>query len=325
MEFRLLGSTGVHVSCLCFGTEGLTEDKFYRCREAGINFFDSANVYDNGKDEQTLGNLIKDCRDEIVITSKVCFPTSDDINDRGLSRRHILMAVEQSLRRLQTDHIDIYYMHSYDPNTDLEETLRALDLLVAQGKILYPAISNWAAWQISKALGVSSKEGLVRFACVEPMYSLVKRQAEVEIFPLAVAEKLAVVPYSPLAGGLLTGKYSNIDTPEKGRLLHDELSILRYGDPNYHEVASSFTQHAKERGVHPAALAVAWAMSHPAVTAPIIGARTVKQLETILSALDINMTPEWRAEISALSNEPPLATDRREEQHGFFYKGWRPY
>jgi aryl-alcohol dehydrogenase-like predicted oxidoreductase len=323
MEYRLLGRTGVRVSCLCFGTEGITKEKFQRCRDAGINFFDSANVYDDGKDEQALGKLIKGCRDELIITSKVCFPTSDDVNDRGLSRRHILLAVEESLKRLQTDRIDIYYMHSYDPNTDLEETLRALDQLVVQGKILYPAVSNWAAWQISKALGISNKEGLARFACVEPMYSLVKRQAEVEIFPLAEADRLAVVPYSPLAGGLLTGKYSGVDAPEEGRLLHDELSMHRYRDPTYFEVAKKFAKHAKACGVHPAALAVAWAMSHPAVTAPIIGARTVTQLETILKALEIDMTPDWRAEISALSIQPPLATDRREEQQGFFYKGWR--
>lgn len=325
MDYQMLGTTGVYVSSLCFGTEGLTKEKFIRCREAGINFFDSANVYDHGKDEATLGNLIKDCRNEVVITSKVCFPTSEDINDRGLSRRHILLSVEESLRRLQTDRIDIYYMHSFDPNTHLEEPLRALDQLVAQGKILYPAVSNWSAWQISKALGLSKKEGLACIACVEPMYSLIKRQAEVEIFHLAQAENLAVVPYSPLAGGLLTGKYSGESTPEEGRLLHDELSILRYGDPSYIEVVKRFTQHARGRDVHPAALAVAWVMSHPAVTAPIIGARTVDQLETILGALEINMTAEWREEISALSAEPPLATDRREEQHGFFYKDWRPY
>ncbi len=324
MRYRLLGSTGVRVSCLCFGTEGLTKEKFIRCRDAGINFFDCGNVYDEGKDEATLGRLIDGCRHEVIITSKVCFPTSSRINDGGLSRRHIGLAVEDSLRRLRTDYIDIYYVHSFDPHTPISETVGALDRLVRQGKILYPAVSNWAAWQIARALGVSDKEHLSRFRCIEPMYSLVKRQAEVEIFPLALAQGMAVVPYSPLAGGLLSGKYSGGRKPQEGRLLEDEFSRVRYGDPQYYQVAERFTEHAAQRGVHPAALAVAWVMSHPAVTAPIIGARTVAQLETLLGALDVDMTPEWREEISALSIDPPLATDRREEQFGFFYRGWRP-
>jgi aryl-alcohol dehydrogenase-like predicted oxidoreductase len=324
MQYRLLGSTGVRVSCLCFGTEGLTKEKFFRCRDAGINFFDCGNVYDEGNDEATLGRLIDGCRNEVIITSKVCFPTSSGINERGLSRRHIGLAVEDSLRRLRTDYIDIYYVHSFDPDTPISETVHALDRLVRQGKILYPAVSNWAAWQIAKALGVSDKEHLSRFQCIEPMYSLVKRQAEVEIFLLALAEKMAVVPYSPLAGGLLSGKYSGGSKPQEGRLLEDEFSRARYGDPQYYQVAERFTEHAAQRGVHPAALAIAWVMSHPAVTAPIIGARTSAQLETLLGALDVEMTPEWRDEISALSIEPPLATDRREEQFGFFYKDWKP-
>lgn len=312
------------MSSLCFGTEGITAEKFSRCRDAGINFFDCGNVYDGGNDEATLGRLIHKSREEVIITSKVCFPTSPRINDQGLSRRHILHAVEDSLRRLRTDYIDIYYVHSFDPNTPISETLLALDMLVRQGKVLYLGASNWAAWQIATALGISDNRHLARFQCIEPMYSLAKRQAEVELFPLACAEEMAVVPYSPLGGGLLSGKYSRGREPQAGRLLNDELSRLRYGDPQYSEVAERFTEHATMRGIHPAALAVAWVMSHPAVTAPIIGARTLAQLETLLRAVDVDMTPEWRNEISALSVEPPLATDRREEQFGFYYKGWKP-
>jgi aryl-alcohol dehydrogenase-like predicted oxidoreductase len=324
MQYRVLGSTGVRVSSLCFGTEGLTKEKFDRCRDAGINFFDCGNVYDDGNDEATLGQLMQHCRREVIITSKVCFPTSDQINDRGLSRRHIMSAVEESLRRLRTEYIDIYYVHSFDAHTPISETLSALDALVQQGKVIYLGASNWAAWQIAIALGISDREGLARFHCIEPMYSLVKRQAEVEIFPLAQAEGMAVVPYSPLGGGLLSGKYSRGRKLQEGRLLEDELSRLRYGDPKYYQVAERFTEHAMSRGVHPAALAVAWVMSHPAVTVPIIGARTMAQLETLLGATDIDMTPEWRDEIAGLSIEPPLATDRREEQLGFYYKGWKP-
>jgi aryl-alcohol dehydrogenase-like predicted oxidoreductase len=156
------------------------------------------------------------------------------------------------------------------------------------------------------------------------MYNLVKRQAEVEILPLAQAEQLGVVSYSPLGGGLLTGKYGRARRPQQGRLVEDSMYAKRYGDPTYYEVAERFAQHAQARDVHPASLAVAWVMAHPAVTAPIIGARSVEQLEASLAALDVTMTPEWRAEISALSVEPPPATDRSEEKSGIFYRGEKP-
>jgi aryl-alcohol dehydrogenase-like predicted oxidoreductase len=329
MEYQTLGKTGVKVSSLCLGTMSFGGDAdeetsaamFHRCREAGVNFFDTANVYADGRSEEILGTLIAGCRDEVILTSKVGFPIGEDVNARGLSRRHIMSAVEGSLKRLGNDHVDLYFLHTFDPNTPIEETLRALDDLVRQGKILYPAASNWAAWQIATALGISAREGLARFECIQPMYSLVKRQAEVEILPLAQAEQMGAISYSPLGAGLLTGKYSTTHRPEQGRLLENEMYTKRYGDPTYYEVAERFTAHAKERGIHPASLAIAWVMSHPAITAPIIGARNVEQLEASLAALDVQMTPEWRAEISALSVEPPSATDRSEEKSGFVYQG----
>jgi aryl-alcohol dehydrogenase-like predicted oxidoreductase len=332
MEYRILGRTGVKVSQLCFGTmsfgeiadEETSAAMFNRCREHGINFFDCANVYAGGRSEAILGKLIASCRDQVVITTKVNFPTGDDVNARGLSRRHIVLAVEESLRQLGTDRIDVYFLHSFDPDTPIEETLRALDDLVHRGKILYPAVSNWAAWQIAKALGISAGEELARFECIQPMYNLVKRQAEVEILPLAQAEQVGVISYSPLGGGLLTGKYGVTRRPESGRLVENSLYQKRYGDPMYYEIAERFVAHAKERGVHPASLAVAWVMSHPALTAPIIGARNLEQLEPSLAALEVAMTPEWRAEISALSIEPPPATDRNEEKAGITYKGGKP-
>lgn len=322
MEYRLLGRTGVQVSSLCFGTMSFGGDAdeqtaaamFHRCREAGINFFDTANGYSNGRSEEILGKLIASCRDEIMLTSKCGFPRSSDVNDQGMSRRHIQLSVEGSLRRLGTDRLDLYFIHRFDPKTPIEEPVRALDDLVHQGKILYPAVSNWAAWQIATALGVSAREGLARFECLQPMYNLVKRQAEVEILPLAQAEQLGVIPYSPLGGGLLSGKYSTTRKPDQGRLVENQMYVKRYGDTGYYQVAEGFAAHAQARGVRPAALAVAWVMSHPAVTAPIIGARNLEQLEESLASLDIVITPEWRAEISALSPEPPLATDRSEER-----------
>lgn len=294
---------------------------FHRCREAGINFFDCANVYSAGRAEEILGKLIADCRDELVITTKVGSTMGDGPNESGLSRRHITMAVEDSLRRLGTDRVDIYFFHKFDPDTPIEESLRAVDDLVHQGKILYPAVSNWAAWQIAKALGISAREGLARFECVQPMYNLAKRQAEVEILPLAQAEQLGVTPYSPLGGGLLTGKYGVGQRPESGRLVENKMYMKRYGLDQYYEIAERFAAHAQERSIHPATLAVAWVMSHPAVTASIIGARNVEQLEGSLAAVEVEMTDEWRAEISALSVEPPPATDRLEEKSGIVYQG----
>ncbi len=332
MEYQTLGKTGVQVSRLCFGTMSFGGDAdadtsaamFHHCREAGINFFDCANVYAGGRSEEILGKLIAGCRDEIVLTSKVGVTTRDDVNAGGLSRRHITLAVEDSLKRLGTDRLDLYFVHIFDAKTPIEETLRALDDLVSQGKILYPAVSNWAAWQIAGALGISAREGSARFECIQPMYNLAKRQAEVEILPLAQAEQVGVISYSPLGGGLLTGKFGTARKPDSGRLVENRMYMTRYGNPVYYEIAERFAAHAQERGVHPASLAVAWVMSHPAITAPIIGARNLQQLEASLAALDVAMTPEWRAEISALSIEPPPATDRTEEKSGVFYQGGKP-
>lgn len=322
MEYRVLGSTGVQVSALCFGTMSFGGDAdketsramFNLCRDRGINFFDTANVYNQGVAEEYLGDFIKDCRDQIVLTSKVCGKIGEDINDRGLSRRHIMQAVEGSLKRLGTDRIDLYFIHNLDPLTPIEETLRALDDLQRQGKIIYPAVSNWAAWQIAKALGTSDAKELARFACIQPMYSLAKRQAEVEIFPLAAAENIGVITYSPLGGGLLTGKYGSKSRPVKGRLLENKMYSKRYSEKLYYEVAERFSEYANDQGVHPVTLAVAWVMSHPNVTAPIIGARNVEQLEPSLAAAQVEMTPDWRGEISRLSPTPPPATDRSEAQ-----------
>jgi aryl-alcohol dehydrogenase-like predicted oxidoreductase len=294
--------------------EATSADLFKRCLDAGINFFDSANSYGRGRAEEILGRQMAGLRDELVITSKVCSPMGPGLNDRGLARRHIVHQIEGSLRRLNTDRLDLYFVHHFDADTPIEETLRALDDLTRQGKILYPAVSNWAAWQIAKALGLSACRGWARFECIQPMYNLVKRQAEVEILPLAESEGLGVIPYSPLGGGLLTGKYTPEQKPEEGRLVRNTMYQRRYGDPMYYEIAQRFAGYAQGKGIHPATLAVAWVMSHPAVTAPIIGARNVAQLEPSLAAAEIEMDGAWRAEIAALSYEPPLATDRSDER-----------
>ncbi|TRZ93108.1 aldo/keto reductase [bacterium] len=327
MKTKFLGKTGVKVSSLCLGTmsfgkeadEAAAAAMFRFCRDKGINFFDCADIYQAGRAEEILGRLIKDCREEVVITSKVYFATSQDVNAMGASRRHIRFAVEASLKRLGTDRIDIYFIHRFDDTTPLEETMRALDDLVRQGKILYPGASNFAAWQVEKALGISAKEGLSPFACLQPLYNLVKRQAEVEILPMALAEGLGVIPYSPLGGGLLTGKYSRAEKPVSGRFIENKMYQTRYAFDWVREAVGRFTAFAAERGFDPVSLAVAWVGSHPAVTAPIIGGRGVEQLRSSVASLDIDMTPELRAEVSALSPEPPPATDRTEERTPFNY------
>lgn len=322
MDYSTVGRTGVRVSSLCLGTmsfgdaadEAESARMFRRALETGINFFDCADVYAGGRSEEILGGLIQGTRDELVLTSKVFGKTGEDVNARGLSRRHLTRAVEASLKRLRTDRLDFYFVHQFDASTPIEETLRGLDDLVRRGLILYPAVSNWAAWQIMKAQGVAAREHLTRFELTQPMYNLTKRQAEVELLPMAQSEQLGVIPYSPLGGGLLSGKYSAQHKPDAGRLIDNRMYAERYGLPGYLEVAGRFTAYAEAHGVHPATLAVAWVGSHPAVTAPIIGARNVEQLEPSLAAASFEMTPEVRAEIAALTPEVPTAHDRREER-----------
>ena len=322
MDYKILGKTGLKVSSLCLGTmtfgreadESTSIKMFNKCRDAGINLFDTADRYGIyiGVSEKILGKCIAPCRDKIILSTKVGNPVSDDINDKGLSRRHIVQAIENSLKRLATDRIDIYFVHKFDPLTDMEETLNAFNDLKKQGKILYLGVSNWAAWQIAKALGISAKEGIARFECIQPMYNLVKRQAEIEILPLAQDENMGVFTYSPLGAGLLTGKYKKAKRPKVGRILTDKRYTLRYRDEIYYEVAERFVDFANKRGHHPVSLAIAWVMSNSFVTAPIIGARNLEQLEPSLAAADFKMNQELREEVSSLSITPPPATDRSE-------------
>ncbi|MCX6099962.1 MAG: aldo/keto reductase [Candidatus Bipolaricaulota bacterium] len=288
MEHRLLGTTGLRVSELCFGTmsfgdmadENTSAALYRRAREAGIDFFDCANVYSAGRAEEILGRLAAGERNR-----------------------------------------EIVFVHTLDPATPIEETLRALDLVVRQGKVLHIGVSNWAAWQIATALGASHRESLAAFSCVQPMYSLVKRQAEVEILPLCRAAGLGVITYSPLGGGLLSGKYGADRRPERGRLVENRMYAARYGDDVYFDVADTFTALARELDVHPATLAVAWVKAHPAMTAPILGARNVEQLEPALAAAEFPMTQELYARVASLAPTPPPATDRTEEQRGVAYGG----
>lgn len=322
MDHTPLGRTGVHVSKLCFGTMSFGGDAdeaesgrmYAACRERGINFFDCADGYTRGAAETILGKLMKHERDDLVVTSKCFVPMGDDINARGANRRHIVRAVEDSLTRLGTDRLDVLFMHRWDGLVPLEETLRALEMLVDHGKVVYLGASNYAAWQVATGLGISARMGWPRFDVIQPMYSLVKRQVESEILPLARHEGLGVISYSPVGGGLLSGKYSAENRPNAARIVTNPEYAKRYSEGWTYDVAERFTAFAKDMGVHPVSLAVAWAGGHPDITCPIIGARSLEQLQPSLDSVKIDMTDALRAEISALSRTPAPATDRLEEQ-----------
>ena len=320
MKYRTLGRTGVQVSQLCYGTmsfggdadEAASAEMFKAVRDLGVNFFDTADQYSKGKSEEILGKLMRGSREDLVVATKCFNASGPDINAKGSSRRHVTRAVEASLKRLQTDRVEILYLHMRDPLTPIDETMRALQDVVRSGKVLYPALSNHSAWETQAALAAQEANGWARIEAIQPMYSLVKRQAEVEILPMAAANNVSVFPYSPAGGGLLSGKY--IDKAAQGRIATNKQYTARYGDAWMHDVAIEFSVFCKKRGVHPMSMAVAWVAAHPAVTAPIIGARNVQQLQASLDSLKIEMTPALWAEIAALSRTPPPATDRLEEQ-----------
>ncbi|MBC7803303.1 MAG: aldo/keto reductase [Candidatus Parcubacteria bacterium] len=321
MKFKPLGRTGVQVSELCFGTmsfggdadEAASAAMYKATRDAGINFYDCANVYNKGKSEEILGRFMSGHREELVITTKCYQAMGAGVNDKGSSRRHVTRAVEASLKRLQTDRVDMLFLHMHDALMPIEESMRALEDMVRDGKVLYPAVSNWAAWQTQRAVDVQEKNGWARLQAIQPMYNLVKRQAEVEILPMAEANGISVTPYSPGAAGLLSGKFSASAGEASGRLKSNKMYEARYGEKWAFEAADQFVALCKQKGLHPVSAAVAWVGAHPAVTAPIIGARNLEQLQDSLNAVKVDMTPALRAEISALSRTPAPATDRLEE------------
>jgi aryl-alcohol dehydrogenase-like predicted oxidoreductase len=321
MQFVQLGNSGLAVSRLSFGTmsfgdqadEAAAADMYKACRDVGINVFDTADMYSKGVSEEILGRLIAGHREEVVIASKAYFPTGTGPNDHGASRVHLTRAIEKSLKRLNVERIDIQYVHRFDDKTPLEETFRTLDDLVRAGKISYIGLSNFSAWQAQKALDLCEYQGWTKPIVIQPMYNLVKRQVEVEILPMAKSEGLGVMPYSPLGGGLLTGKYTAANRPEAGRLVDNKMYALRYSGGDTYEIAANFNAYAEKIGVSPVALAVRWVAEHSAVTSTLLGARNTKQLAPALTALNLELPEGWYNEVAALSPAPPSATDRSEE------------
>ncbi len=310
MEYANLGSCGLKVSPLCLGTmmfggEATDEqslEMMHTALDAGINFFDTADWYNQGGSEEAIGKFLQGRRDELVIATKVTLPTGDGPNRSGASRKHMRIAIEASLRRLGTDYLDLYYLHKPDLDTPIEESLAALDDLVSAGKVLYIGVSNFWAWQVVRAVGVQQLRGWDPLVAVQPLYNIANRDCEVELLPACAELGLGVVSYSPIARGVLTGKYaaggaapagSRADRGNK-RLLETE-----YREANF-ELAKGVVALADQVGCSAAQLAVAWVMANPLVTCPIIGPRTMQQLQDNLGALAIEITPELETAIDEL-------------------------
>lgn len=308
MQLTTLG--GAALSPLCFGAmqfggtadAGASRAMYDACRAAGVTHFDTAHAYTDGASETLLGQFIKTEREAVYVATKVAYTG-------GAGKANINATFDLSQKRLQLDCIDLLYLHRFDPETPLRETFEALAQLQQSGKIRHIGVSNYAAWQVVKAQGVAAAMG-TRIDMIQPMYSLVKRQAEVELLPMAKSEGIGVAAYSPLGAGLLTGKNTQRGD---GRLATDSRYAARYGLPWMHKTADSFTALAAQMQVPPATLAVAWAAHHPSVTCPIISARTVDQLRPSLAATHLSLSDEDYARITALSQTPAPATDRLEE------------
>jgi len=322
VEYRALGKSGLRVSVLTMGTmtfggrgefadvgsTGVDEARRQvgQCLDAGVNLFDTADVYSGGLSEEILGQALQGRRDQVLVATKVRMAMGDGPNDAGLSRHHIVTGCEASLRRLGTDHIDLYQLHEWDGLTPLEETLEALDLLVSSGKVRYVGASNYAGWQLMKALGTADRLGLPRFVSQQIYYSLQARDAEYELIPAAVDQGLGVLIWSPLAGGLLSGKYRRDRQPPAGsRQLTDwNEPPVRDQDALY-ETVDVLVSIGEERGVSAAQLALAYLLGKPAVTSLVIGAKTAEQLADNLSAAELVLTAEERDRLDKAS-EPPL-------------------
>ncbi|MBW3628304.1 MAG: aldo/keto reductase [Gemmatimonadetes bacterium] len=316
MEHTNLGATGLTVSRICLGCMSygssqwrpwvLDEDAarpfFRRAVEAGINFFDTADMYSLGVSEEVTGRALREYADleEIVLATKVYNPMGEGPNMRGLSRKHIVQGCEASLRRLGVETIDLYQIHRFDASTPIEETLAALDHLVHSGKVRYLGASSGWAWQMARALSVSERNGWARFVSMQNHYNLLYREEEREMIPLCEAEGIAVIPWSPLARGLLAGSRSSLDDrAATTRAATDEFGHSLYGGPGDWEIVEAVRAVAEEREVTPAEVALAWLLSKPAVVAPIVGATRLPHLDTAVRALDLKLTPEEIARLEA--------------------------
>ncbi|WP_433624124.1 aldo/keto reductase [Halomicrococcus sp. NG-SE-24] len=325
MEYTTLGDTGLEVSRLCLGCMNFgseqpwmigDEEKSHeiidRALDLGINFLDTANVYSHGESEEIVGDAIEDRnREELVVATKVYGQMGDHPNGQGLSRKHVLDQIEGSLERLGTDYVDLYQIHRWDESTPIEETLSALDYLVETGRVRYIGASTMAAWQFQRALSESDLNDYERFTCMQPEYNLVDRHEEQNVLPVCEEEGVGVIPWSPLAGGFLTGKYDRDSALDEGRAASDEYTEQRFTDENW-AVLDAVREVADEVDATPAQVSLAWLLHQDVVTAPIVGPRTLDHLEENVAALDVSLsdeqverleepnTPVWSREIAGI-------------------------
>ena len=308
MEYVNLGKTGLKVSRICLGmmTYGtpqwrdwvLTEDQsrpfVKRAVELGINFFDTADMYSLGVSEEVTGRLLKEFarREEVVVATKVYMPLSDDVNDRGLSRKHIMDAIDNSLRRLEMEYVDLYQIHRWDYETPIEETMEALHDVVKAGKARYIGASSMFAWQFSKAQFTASLNGWTRFVSMQNHMNLVYREEEREMIPLCLDQGVGVIPWSPLARGFLTGTRTREDHKPTIRSASDDFAHEMYYEPHDFDVVDRVVKLAKQHGVSPAQIALAWLLHKPGITAPIIGASKMSHLEQAVAAVEIRLSEE---------------------------------
>ena len=302
MQFRKVGKSDLLVSEIGFGTWGISGDfskvenaemvgLLKRSYELGINFFDTADMYSKGTSEEILGAALKDFakRDDVVIATKVFHPMSEALNDRGLSRKHIMISIDASLRRLKTDYVDLYQIHRWDYNTPIEETMEALHDVVKSGKARYIGASSMYSWQFAKALYTADLHGWTRFVSMQNHYNLIYREEEREMIPLCLDQKIAVIPWSPLARGLLTGKRTK-ERNETMRARTDEFSKSLYKTDSDFDIVNRVTEIATQRGIPNAQIALAWMLGKPAITAPIIGASKPGHLEDAIAALAVKLS-----------------------------------
>jgi len=323
MEYRPLGSSGLRVSALTLGTMTFGgRDNFAAvgstdvtaatrqvdlCLDRGVNFIDTANVYSGGVSEEIVGEAIKGRRDRIVLATKARMPMGDGPNDAGLSRHHLIAECENSLRRMQVDHIDLYQVHEWDGETPLEETLAALDALVQSGKVRYVGISNYAGWQLMKALAIADGHGFERPVTQQIYYSLQARDAEYELVPIAVDQGIGILVWSPLAGGLMSGKYRRgEDWPEGSRHLTDWNEPPVRNQEQVYDIIEALVEIGEGHGVSAAQVALAWLLDRPGVVSVIVGARTEEQLADNLGAADLELSDGERDRLEELSRPPLL-------------------
>ncbi|MDX1433254.1 MAG: aldo/keto reductase [Gammaproteobacteria bacterium] len=322
MDITRFGNTGLKVSRLCLGTMtfGLQCDEATsfaicdRAAEGGINFIDTADAYPLGGDrstagrtEEIVGKWLAGRREDFILATKLCSPMGPKPWNRGLSRKHVFEAIEGSLRRLKTDYVDLYQLHHRDADTPMDETLRALDDLVRAGKVRYLGVSNHPAWWVARSLGRSELHGLARFDCVQPRYNLLFRQMERSMLPMCESEGLAVIPYNPLAGGLLTGKHRRADPPPEGTRFTLGSAAKNYTERYWQEREFDTVERlravADEAGMPLARMAIAWVLANPVITAPIIGASRVEQLDDSLAAVEVALSKELKASLDELTAE----------------------